>query len=312
MKKNLTVAFILLILTLVFYAPLFFQSGKMLHPAWDWVSQHRFWKTYAHDKFEETGQIPLWNTETFSGTPYSGHPAASTYFYPLNILFLKFNPDAVFKIYLLIHSLLTGLGMYYLIRKLKFSEYVSLYGAVAFTFGAAFIAKVNYGQLSNFVVVAYVPLLFLLLKQVIEKPKFINSVLLGSVWGLQFNAGNPHLFFISSLGLGLYFIVSVLLHVLKNKDYKDVLQKIGLMLVASLFLIGLSAGLLLPALETTGWSLRTETDYEYSTTMSLPVWYTASLFFPVCLGIFPTIVITGRKISPNCTVMRDSCRFYLP
>ena len=94
--------------------------------------------------YQDSGELPLWNDLTFSGTPFIGHPMASTYYYPLNILFLKVNPDTVFKIYLFLHMLLAGISMFYLAKYLGFNRLVSLYASFVFMYGGAFIAKINY------------------------------------------------------------------------------------------------------------------------------------------------------------------------
>ncbi len=284
MKKNLIRLSILFALILIFYAPLLLKTDEMLHPAWDWVSQHRFWKTFEHDSFRENGQVPLWAPDTFSGAPFVGHPAASTYFYPLNFLFLIFDVDSVFKIFLVLHMILAGLFMYLLLREYEFDENISLFGSVVFLFGSAFISKVNYGQLTNFVVVSYLPLLIYLAKKLWEKPTIQKSLLFGSVWALQFLAGNPHLFYVCAIGIGLYFFIRLLSDAMDKKGSLTLLKKGSLVLLAGFILLGLVACQLLPSMQVAGWSIRNQADYNFSTTMSYPPYMLVGTAFPDIFG----------------------------
>lgn len=284
MKKDIKFLLVIVLATLCLYSGLLFFPKDQLYPAKDWWGQHRFWKSFLSDSFYRDGEIPLWNPMIFSGAPFLGHPTASTYFYPLNILFLRYNPDSVFKFYLLFHTLLAGIGMFYLVKRLLEDRFTALFGSLAFILGGAWMAKISYGQLTNMVVISYVPLLFLILHHLWRKPGWTASLLLGLTWGLQFNAGNVHLFYICALSMAFYILYLFIEELIVQKDWKLLIRKILLILLGSLIAVGIGAGQLLPSLETAAWSIRTRSDYDYCTTMSLPVWQTMSFVYSNIFG----------------------------
>jgi len=284
MRKDLPFLIIIFIAVIILYSGLIFKSTVVLEDGWDWTSQHRFWKAFSHQSFYNTGELPLWNPYIFCGTPYLGHPSASTYFYPLNILFIRFDTDNMLVLYLIIHSLIAGMSMFYFIKGFDLGRYISLYSAVAFMYGGAMMAKISYGQLSNMVVISYVPLLFLLIRKIWITPKWIPAMLLGIVWGFQFAAGNVHMFYVSALVIGFYLLYKTMEKIIIERKLKPVLKRILFIICAVLICIGFSSGQLLPSMETAAWSTRTQSTYEYCTTLSLPVWHTATFIFPDLLG----------------------------
>lgn len=284
MKKDLPFLLIILLVSILLYSGLLFFPSQQLYPAKDWWSQNYFWKLYERGSFERDGEIPLWNNAVFSGAPFLGHPAASTYYYPLNIFFMLNDSNSVFKFYLLFHTLLAGISIFYLLKRLLEDRFISLFGSIAFICGGAWIAKISYGQLTNMVVISYVPLLFLMLLNLWKKPKLALSLAMGLIWGIQFNAGNQHLFYISALSMGLLILYFSAEEIILIKKMKPLLEKYLLLIISALVAVGIGAGQLLPTMETAAWSIRTLSNYEYCTTMSLPAWQTLSYIFPNIFG----------------------------
>lgn len=286
MKKDIPYLLFILLAVIILYSGLLFSPDTQLYPAKDWWSQHYFWKNFEKESFEKDGEIPLWNPATFSGAPFLGHPAGSTYFYPTNPLFLFNDANSIFKLYLLFHSLFAGISFFYLIRFLLEDRMISLFGSIAFIYGGAWIAKISFGQLTNMVVISYVPLLLLLLLKLWQKPKWTLSLLMGFVLGIQFNAGNQHLFYISALSLIFLIIYFSIEEIYKEKNIKQLLRKYLLLFLAAFIGMGISAGQLLPTMETAAWSIRTLSNYEYCTSLSLPLWQTLSFFYPNVFGTY--------------------------
>jgi uncharacterized membrane protein YfhO len=284
MKKDAPFLLIIVLATLLLYTGLIFFPDSQLFPAKDWWGQHRYWKSFLNDSFFRDHEIPLWNPMVFSGEPFLGHPTASTYFYPLNILFIHYNPDPVFKFYLIFHTLLAGLGMFYLVKRLLDDRFIALFGSIAFIFGGAWIAKISYGQLTNMVVISYVPMLFLILIHLWRKPGWTPALTLGLVWGMQFNAGNLHLFYICALSMGFFILYLSIEELIEQKNIKALFRKYMLLILGSLIAIGIGAGQLLPSMETAAWSIRTLSDYNFCTTMSLPAWHMLSFLYPNIFG----------------------------
>jgi len=150
---------IFLVLTCVFFHP-FFTKGQIPFPSNLLVALYSPWKyvpdaQYANgppnkpigfDNIRQiypykiinrdallNGKIPLWNPYIFSGTP---NLAAydSAVLYPFNLLTIGLSPMTAWSILVFIQPVLAGFFMMLLLRKLKFSLPVQLYGSFVYAF----------------------------------------------------------------------------------------------------------------------------------------------------------------------------------
>jgi len=92
-----------------------------------------FWPLiyYIKEQLLSGDGIPLWNKMFFSGTPLLPDPQ-NLFIYPLNIIFLLLPIDTGILISILIHMIIAGLGMYFLLKINSVTQKTSLIIAILF------------------------------------------------------------------------------------------------------------------------------------------------------------------------------------
>ena len=110
----------------------------------DVITQIFPWKKLTIDTWK-SGNVPLWNPYSFSGTPHAAN-YQSAVFSPMNLLFVLPFIDA-WSLLILLQPLLAGLGMYGFLSTLKRSKSASVLGAVGFMFCGFITTWMAYGTL---------------------------------------------------------------------------------------------------------------------------------------------------------------------
>lgn len=90
------------------------------------------WRILSMDLVKQ-GIIPLWNVYAFAGNPLLANLQSSV-FYPLNILFLIFQPQWAWIIYIMIQPILATFFMYIFIRSIGLSRLSGLIAGIGFAF----------------------------------------------------------------------------------------------------------------------------------------------------------------------------------
>lgn len=88
----------------------------------------------------KNAEIPLWNPYSFSGNYHLGLSETAV-FYPLNILFLFFSQVNVWTFLIIIQPVISGLGMFLFLRKLKLTEKSTILGSLAFAFSGIIMVR---------------------------------------------------------------------------------------------------------------------------------------------------------------------------
>ena len=208
MKRTLTNAWVLLLvaLTLFFFYKLAFtdlilargDTYAYFYPLWD-----------ARNAALADGQLPLWSSDLFMGTPLLANSQLGT-FYPPNWLTVPFNaPDAI-RFSVLLHAAWAGIGAFALARvALRVTTTAGIIAAVIYAFGGHLGAHVE--QINQLQGLAWMPWLFLLLHQALTRsPRWV--VALGIAWGLQLLCGHTQTVFITGVGLGVYALGWAVIH----------------------------------------------------------------------------------------------------
>ncbi len=111
----------------------------------DVITQIYPWKKLTVDTWK-SGQVPLWNPYSFSGTAQAGN-YQSAVFSPFNLLFFILPFIDAWSILILLQPLLAGLFMYLFVRSLERSREASLLAATAFMFCGFMVVWMAYGTL---------------------------------------------------------------------------------------------------------------------------------------------------------------------
>lgn len=229
--------------------------------------------TFFVDSCIHNGEFPAWNPLTYCGLPNVGNPQ-SFIFYPPNLIrsLLTSNPTPArtnisLAIMMGLHFLFMGVCTYLLGRAHKMSVTAALTGALSFLFSALMVRRMcEYHFITT---MAWLPLLLLLIKKIIDAREFalkvFLSLLAGTVLGLSILGGFLQIINLMGLVSALYGLFYFLL----NHDWQR--QEEGGRLaffrpflwngiaMAIIFLVGsgLAAVSLIPSWELGSYTLRT-------------------------------------------------------
>ncbi len=224
----LAVILIIIILFLIFLAPLYFggktfQSGdivasKSLH---SYVENH-------------TDGFTLWNPYIFTGIPAyatsTGAPWFNLFYDGLTAVRSAFSvffevEYAMWSFYLI----LLGITAFFLMNYLTKNPLVSLFTAVSTSFSTGLIVFLFIGHVTKLTSIAWYPLIFLLILRLQKKITLIDILVLIITLQLFIQGFHVQIIFYSLLAVGFYFIYYFLRAILKkNKGLRqNVLKTLG-------------------------------------------------------------------------------------
>jgi Bacterial membrane protein YfhO len=141
-----------------------------------------------------SGELPLWNRHMAMGFPLLA-AFQSGVFYPPHLLFLIPSFFPAIRALFILHFLIAGIGTYYLCRNWKFPTYLSIVGALLFTFGGTVVSLSN--LLNHFQTAVWVPWVVLSWEKLLTSPSWKNFLTFTLITTTQFLAGSPELFVMS-------------------------------------------------------------------------------------------------------------------
>lgn len=227
----------------------------------DVVSQLYPWRSLVMDIWR-SGQIPLWNPYSFSGTPLLANWQSAP-FYPLNILMLIFGNLWGWSLMTVLQPLLSLVFMYLYLRQIRLRVEAALVGSVIFAFSGFMVTYLEYNTGGQ--IMLWLPLLLYLLEKHISTGKTYFLVFLPPVIFCVLTAGffQPALyclafafayfvfriektfkkllvgccFFLLGLGLAAVQLIptgELLLYSFRNLDHNIIEYSYGLLPVANL------------------------------------------------------------------------------
>jgi len=266
---------LILLAALAFVWPLFVPGWIIPQGGGDLVSF--LWPTYryaARILHEITlGHAPfsalLWNPTLYSGAPFAADNQTGLFYPPNLILFLLFPdfPYTAFEALVAFHLFLAGAGMYlymrYELRDLGFWNLeFGIVPALAFMASDVFITHL--GNYNIVAVSAYLPLIFLCLRQSLHAPRSTLhalrlSLLTGITFALAALAGHAQMTFILATACALYGLYELICR--WRRDMSRHYRVLLLGVFSALIAFGLAAVALLPALEMLRYTARAALDY---------------------------------------------------
>ncbi len=123
------------------------------------------------------GEWPFWNPSLCLGVPVTGNPQSALY-YPPNWLTLAIPPQYSLSWLLVAHHLFAGLGVYFLVRRHRFSWGTGVLGGVVFLAAPYLVAQSAEGHFPQICAVAWAPWAFLAyesLRSAIRRPSNDNG-----------------------------------------------------------------------------------------------------------------------------------------
>lgn len=203
MLKPLVVVGILFVLVAIFYSGHLFGNAFLWE---DFLEQEFPFRTFATTSLAQ-GVIPHWNPYTFCGMPFLADIQVA-FWYPTNMLQALFVSDGhlspvVMQWFIIMHLLVAGAGMYFLVKKIfKTDDWSALFAAIAYAFSGYMT-----GQIIHQMIVYQLALFpFVVYFFILGFDSFKYSIAAGLLLGVMYLAGHPQTtlylsFFLICLGL---------------------------------------------------------------------------------------------------------------
>jgi len=195
---------ILFILVLLMFAEAIFPlGGKILSsPQTDIANQFIYWRDFGFRELKN-GNLPLWNPHLFSGAPFfSGFQSALLY--PLNLLFLFLPVALAINISIILHVFLLGVFTQLWARNRCHHPLAALLPGILIMFCGSYFLHIYAGHLSNLCTMAWIPLIFLSIDGLLDRPS-LGWVLLGAfASSMQILAGHPQYVYYTGIAVLIY------------------------------------------------------------------------------------------------------------
>ncbi|MFQ3549558.1 MAG: hypothetical protein SNJ70_07385 [Armatimonadota bacterium] len=211
----------------------------------DAISQFYPWRVFYAREMSQ-GKIPLWNPHQFGGTPFLAN-GQSAVLYPINLLFLIFNPIRAFTIIALVHLFLAGVFTFIFARSLKCSSSASIICAVAYTYCSF---NILWLELPTFLSVAvYLPLALFAIHKAYGRKSIFYGILSGLPLAVCVFAGHLQIALYVFICAFLWWIFLIIKESITNGTAVT-LKKLTLpFLLCFLFAFLISAPQILPSIE---------------------------------------------------------------
>lgn len=218
----------------------------------------------------KSGQVPLWNPYSFSGTPLLAN-YQSAVLSPLNILFFLFPFVDAWSLLVLAQPLIAGLFMYLLIRSLNRSNTASLVSSVSFMFCGFITVWMGYATLPF--AFLFLPLALFCIEKYCQSCKWQYLFFLSISIPLSFFSGH--------FQISLYFLIFTSIYIAyKLFSTKNISLIFRLVFAVTLGIL-MSMPQLLPSIEFYSQALRSRV---FAINEVIPWSYIATFLAPDFLG----------------------------
>jgi len=148
----------------------------------------------------QAGELPLWDRHMSMGFPLLADFQSGA-FYPPHLFYLILPFFAAIRATFLFHYIVAATGSYMLCRRWDFSPYLALIGAALFVFGGTIISLTN--LLNHFQTAIWLPWALFFWEKALYSQSWKDFLLLTFILLVQFLAGSPELYIMST---GLLFL----------------------------------------------------------------------------------------------------------
>jgi len=196
MKKDVLAISLLGALILGFFHPLIFLD--QLPSFRDMYTFIYPIKVFAASSIRR-GLVPLWDPYSGAGLPFCAN-LPSQVFYPPNFLFYLLPINLALKLFIVLHFFLAGGFTYLFARQLGLSRISALISAIVFTFGGSLVSMIDTNL--AFCTIIWLPLVLFCGQRMLQTFKLKWIFLTGLTLAIQFLAGFPEGFLLTSLLIG--------------------------------------------------------------------------------------------------------------
>lgn len=289
---------VLLLLTVLFYAwRLGGDPSALLYRPGSQYSDLTvtFWPNiaYIQQSLRTYGELPLWRTLIFSGSPFDADPQSGLWYLP-NVVFLLLPAAEGFNLLFVLHGVAAGMGMWVWSRATGTSTGSALLSAVAYAFSPKIFAHLGFGHIGLVYASAYVPWVLWAAYRM-GNGQWRCAGVLGLALGWQAIA-HPQLAFYTGLAAGGYALAAGWA---KTHDTRQVralrVALLGLTLGAALTVL-VSAVQLVPMLRMASLTARASVDLAESAVSSIPPRYLWGLLLADHGGFMDYMLYVGIPV----------------
>lgn len=151
----------------------------------------------------QAGELPLWDRHMAMGFPLLADFQSGAFYLP-HLFYFVLPFFVAVRVTLFFHYLVAALGSYILCRKWDYPPYLSLIGAILFTFGGLLVSLTN--LLNHFQTAVWLPWVIFLGEKVLRSCRWKDFLAFTLASLLQFLAGSPEIYALSMVLLLLGFL----------------------------------------------------------------------------------------------------------
>jgi hypothetical protein len=189
----------------------------------------------------KAGELPLWDSHMATGFPIiAGFQSAV--FYPTSVAFYLLPFFSAIQFTFVFHYALAATGSYVLFRSWKSSVYVSLIGAILFTFGGTIVSLTN--LLNHFQSAVWLPWVIFFWERAVGTRQWKDIATFSIVALCQILGGSPEIFLLS---IGLVVLDTFRLY--QEEQLRGLFPVAGILLGSGCIILGLGMLQFLPTAE---------------------------------------------------------------
>jgi hypothetical protein len=248
---------LLLLLGLGFLVRLWTSSGIVWSAHSDLLAEHVGIKVVGREAVASEGLFPLWNPSMNAGTPAFANPQ-SMYLFPFDLLFFALPLGIAANLAIVLNILLAGTAMLLFCRRYFHHPAAALVCAAAYMLSPRALAMIYAGWLPKMGMYALAPLLFWAVDLLLERPGRGRIALLALVGALTLLQGDMQQFYYAAAACAAWTAVR-----LGSTGWTRARGPVCGLLLGALLAALLAAPALLPRLEFTALSTRTQPSHEF-------------------------------------------------
>ena len=240
----------------------------------------------------QNGASPLWNPHVLSGYPALADPQMFVFAPSVVLPAVLGSPNDIhwFTLIATAHTLVGGLGFFFLARRLGLAAAPSAMGAILFMFGGPMLARLQHS--GHVMACSYFPWALLMLLELLDRPRFWISIGFGLFAGVMAGYYNQvsYLFGLVLLAVASFSMIDTV------HKRRPVLSKLGWLCVSGAVALIILAPQLYGTLTFLGDSNRPGYDFSGATPAHSSLWpyNLATLVIPNLFG-----AIDGYNIAPT-------------
>ncbi len=260
----------ILVLSLIFFFHELVFEGKVFLAA-DNIASKSF-QTLVSDA-EERGIFPLWNPYIFCGMPgYASLMIHGERYFDITALVLN-RASKLFGVIInsqdvgwaLFYYLILGIGTYWFVFEKVKNKIAALVSGLAVMHSTFIIILVMVGHMTKVPVIAFFPIIFLVLEKLQNKNSLLLFVVLSLLIHFMLLPGHIQMIFYCYLAIGFYFIFYLIRALIKKDPWKGIVRSGLVFAAASCIALAMSGDQYLSVLEYSKYSMRGSNSIESTT-----------------------------------------------